>query len=224
MRTNKAFTMIELMVTLMVIAIAARLSMPKVEEWIARQQAKQFASQLIADFSKARILAGNTYIPDNDSLHLVQVGTGTISNQSALYFEIKNGKSAYWILSRNSTATGAWTPANDPTVRKMELPGRIAITRLNGMTFAEGSTGAVAFTSSGRAKTNSNTLVTLSAVSCGGVFSPTASTLRVDFKANVNSTTDIFYSVSVNNFGEYQVCMSVGNENFASNGLEVKSI
>lgn len=222
MRTTKGFTLIELMVTLAIIALAARLSMPKVNEWMARQQAKQLASQLIADFSKARILAGNTYIPDNDSTHLTVLGTGSVSNQAALFFQNLNGRSTYWVLTRNSTVTGTWHPSSDPVVRQMTLPGRILLTRVNGSDMSNAQT--VAFTSSGRAKTATNSLVTLSTVTCGGVASPVNATLRVDFRANVNSTTDLFYSVSINNFGEYQVCMSVGNDNFASNGTEVRSL
>ncbi|HNZ54990.1 MAG TPA: prepilin-type N-terminal cleavage/methylation domain-containing protein [bacterium] len=52
----KAFTLIELMVTLGVITIIATASVPQVQMWIARNKGIQIVSQVISDFSKAETL------------------------------------------------------------------------------------------------------------------------------------------------------------------------
>ncbi|HPA57221.1 MAG TPA: prepilin-type N-terminal cleavage/methylation domain-containing protein, partial [bacterium] len=56
----KGFTLIELMVVLAIIIIIATASVPKIQEWTARNRGNQAVSQLISDFTKARSIAGYT--------------------------------------------------------------------------------------------------------------------------------------------------------------------
>lgn len=217
MRTSNAFTLIELMVTLAVIAIIATLSMPKVEEWVARQQARLFISQLIADYSKARTLAGSYFIHD------ASTGSGARTNQAALYFQNANGTSSYSLLTRNNGSTAGW-PADSILVRKTSLPSRLSLKVVHASAMSENSTAVIALTSAGIALDGNGKALSGSwMVPCGGKNSNKRYSTQIEFRAAVHSTNYLYYRVELNPIGEYRVCVMF-NTTDINQGTEMRSI
>lgn len=208
----------ELMVVLVLIGLVATLSIPRIEEWVARQQTRQFVSQLIADFSKARTLAANYYVHDSVT------GSGAVSNQSAIYFLNKDSKSSYFVLFRNSPQTDLFRPETDTVIKKVVLPGRIQLVDFNGQTITTSGM-ACAFTSSGLLKDSGNNLSsTNQAALCGGQPSNKHYPARLTFKTTTMGGHYWGYRVEINAVGEYRVCQAFDSMDFIQNGVELRSI
>ncbi|HOW50446.1 MAG TPA: prepilin-type N-terminal cleavage/methylation domain-containing protein [bacterium] len=218
--SRRAFTIVELMVVIALISVTAVLSMPRVNEWIARQQAKRVISQLITDYSKAVALSSKSTMHTSTG--------GSYTNRAAIYFQNADGKHAYSILLRNNGSNASWS-MNDPVVKFVRLPGRVSFTNINETSFGSTAATAISFTSTGIALDNANTMLNLKSFydvpsNCGGQTSNKKYSARIDLRADISDSKALFYRVEINQFGEYRICASFGDANFASNGLEVRGI
>jgi prepilin-type N-terminal cleavage/methylation domain-containing protein len=221
--TRKAFTIIELLVVMVLISILAAVSVPHIEEWVARQQARQFTAGLIADFSKAALISRTNQNLGDPAHSILPLSSGSTFSKAALYFNFQN-LVQYSILMRtapNASLIG-WSPATAETLKSVPIPRRITIYSVNNI-----SSGVVAFvfTPSGEVRSIYNYVITPSQQNCGTQTSTKLYTAQIEFRANVRSSDALFYRLEMNSFGEYRLCQSIGNNTFTETGdVEVKGL
>lgn len=212
---KKAFTLIELLITVCVIGVISSLSVPKIQEWVSKYQAKKAVSSIIADFSKAKSLS-SSYLSSTAT-------TGSNINQAAMYFT----SGGYRILTRSANNISNWSLGNDTTVKTVTMPNKVTIETVNGAALGSGSA-VIAFTSAGKAKNNDNTLIPTQSTSCYATGSDAAMysvIAAVVVKVAVSDSTTTYYQVSISNFGEYRVCSTnTSATSFGTDGKEVRGL
>ncbi len=215
--TRRGFTIIELMVVLALIGLVSYLSIPRVEEWIARQQARQFISQFISDFSKAvSISRVNQNVTGEFSI-------GAVITRAAIYVNF-NDPRRYAVLTRTEAGSSPvnWSPATDNVLKEVILPGRLQIYDVN---HVNSGTAVLQFTPSGQVRNVVGNPIAPFQENCGSQASNKLYHAQVVLRANLYFSQPLFYRIEVNTLGEYRVCMSLGNNTFTETGdVEVMSL
>jgi len=199
----KGFTLIELMVVLAIIVIIATASVPKIQEWTARNRGNQAVSQLISDFTKARSIAGYTVNDTNQPIGVrPQIG-------------LMLGSTRYFILQKDAMS-GSWSNISDTTIKAARLPMNVAINNVNGEATNDGSTSTtIVFTSSGKVKngaTNGLVDYLTHSMKCGSGASAVDSPINTKrvfvatVRSMINSKDGIYYRIEMDATGEYFVC------------------
>jgi len=206
------FTIIELLIVLVVIGLTAVLSVPRIDEWIARQQARQFIAQFVADVSRAVSLAT---VRQNAGGTL---SAGAAVNRSAILYATEGSKMTYRILIRTAPNSGArYFGSGDSIVKKGVPPSRIT---LDSWSYPE-------FTSTGRVlHALSGDPVSFFTSQCGED-NPVANKYLgyLTIRTNLLFGSPIYYRIDFNTLGEYRVCQSIGNNTFTdADDREVKSL
>lgn len=215
--TRRGFTIIELMVVLALIGLVSYLSIPRVEEWIARQQARQFISQFISDFSKAVTISR---INQNVGGTMT---SGSAITRAAIYVNFNNPR-RYYVLTRTQQGDTPvnWNPANDNVLKEVNLSGRLQIYDVN---HVNSGTAVLQFTPSGQVRNVVGNPIAPSQENCGTQSSNKLYHAQVVLRADLYFSQPLFYRIEVNTLGEYRVCMSLGNNTFTETGdVEVLSL
>ncbi len=217
--TRRGFTIIELMVVLALIGLVCYLSMPRVEEWIVRQQARQFIAQFISDFSKAVSLSRWQQNLDGNT------AGGSAITRAAFFVDFSNPR-RYYLLTRTSATAehSSWSPTTDGIFKQVDLPSRLQIYDFNNI---NQGTVVLQFTPAGGAYNGYGTFSSPVAQQCGtGSQSTIPAPLHamVVLRADLYFSQPIFYQIVLNTAGQYGVCLSVGNNTFnESSDREIKS-
>ncbi len=215
--TRHGFTILELMVVLALIGLVSYLSIPRVEEWIARQQARQFISQFISDFSKAvSISRVNQNVTGEFSI-------GAVITRAAIYVNFNNPR-RYYLLTRVDAGSMPvnWSPTTDHVLKEVNLSGRLQIYDVN---LVNSGTAVLQFTPSGQVRNVVGTPITPFQENCGSQASNKLYHAQVVLRADLYFSQPLFYRIEVNTLGEYRVCMSLGNNTFTETGdVEVTSL
>jgi len=222
-KTRKGFTLIEMVVVLVLIAIVAYFLVPRIEEWVARQQARSAVANLLADYQKAATLA---------RLSTNTLGTsGAIINRTALYVKTDG----FLVLTRGlSDSWFGWNPATDTVLKKFDLPPRVTIAKVSnnqGVLSDINNPVSIAFTSTGQALVPNSGALTptnIPTFNCRKADNETivyaARGTMFQLRVAVNSTNVINYELHIDDLGQHRICQAINSENFAGNGVEVLNI
>lgn len=220
---RKGFTLIEMVVVLVLIAVVARLSVPRIEEWVARQQARSAITNLLADYQKAATLA---------RLSTNTLGTsGAHINRTALYIKTDG----FLILTRGlSDSWFGWNPSTDTVLKKFDLPPRVTIAKISnnqGVLSDINNPISIAFTSTGQALVPGSGALAPTNVPMFNCRKATGETIvyaargtMFQLRVAVNATNVINYELHIDDLGQHRLCQAINSENFGGNGVEVLSI
>jgi len=206
----KAFTLIELMVTLGVITIIATASVPQVQMWIARNKGIQIVSQVISDFSKAKSIA-RSIVKQQDA---VVAGSFVFGSrpQVSMYFKADS----YYILQRNSMTPGGWSETSDTVLKSFRLPSKVELYSVNGSLVTSGIT--VLFSSSGRLKKDDGSFITpvkdkTYIEDCGSEKSDLkgVGVFMAVFKVDASNNKTLWYRAEISPAGDFFACFSTEN-------------
>lgn len=227
---TKAFSLLELLITMAVISIIMAASAPGVDRWISRYRTRTFFSQLVSDMSEARLMAYSSGKRITGSLTI----STTQYNRSAIQFT----STGYIIIMRtNPVIGGNWNPDNtyNRVVKTVNYPKEISFNRIyldaarwggnQHFEYAASVKPVIYFTPTGTMGNGlSNDLLSSTGSQCGdGVPThPAAFTAR--FTASPSFTAPMYYEIHIDTEGNYLLCYSEENGNFGSGAIVVHSI
>jgi len=106
---EEGFTLVEVMVTLVIVIIAAALVVPSISSFFGNLQLKTAARGLFADLNYAKIAAMKTLVP-----HTLLLGGA-------------NGGQQKWIVFNDKNDNGIYDPADEQIVKESSLENGITL-------------------------------------------------------------------------------------------------
>ncbi|MCK5807711.1 prepilin-type N-terminal cleavage/methylation domain-containing protein [bacterium] len=230
-RPKKAFSLLELLITMSIISILMAAAAPGVDAWVSRYQTRTFISRMVSDFSEAKILATTA------GSHR---GGGTATNTDPFSSAIRFTSTEYQLITRSfaPVSNTSWDPAlaNNTLIKSVPYPRGVVVASVrssfnNGAGVTTVSDNAsvnptFVFLSTGfmQNKVSGRRLVINAPQFCGPGRTLPPATLSVNVTADQKlSSAQAFYRVNINPNGDYGVCYAPTSTGFPTVGQFMNS-